>query len=259
MSNKSVYVAFCNQKGGVGKSAFTTLVASSFHYAGNKNVAVIDCDYPQFSIYTMRERDKSFVLANDHLKELLTAQYESIGKKAYTILSTKTEDALSVANEYVSNSDTKIDVVFFDLAGTVSGKGIMTLMLNMDYIFCPVTTDRLVMQSSLTYASVIKDCMSKYPAISLKGFHLFWNQLVKTENREVYDAYSKIIEQLNLNVLKTEIPFTIKYKREMSQSNKQIFRSTLFPPSKSLLKGTNLEAFVEEIRQIINLQQNGNT
>jgi cellulose biosynthesis protein BcsQ len=61
MNKKSIYVAFSNQKGGVGKSAFTTLVASSLHYAGGKNVAVFDCDYPQYSIHAMRERDKSFV------------------------------------------------------------------------------------------------------------------------------------------------------------------------------------------------------
>ena len=82
MNNKSIYVAISNQKCGVGKSAFTTLAASYLHYAGGKNVAVIDCDYPQHSIYAMRERDKSFVMANDQLKVLVTAQFQEIDKKA---------------------------------------------------------------------------------------------------------------------------------------------------------------------------------
>ena len=42
MERKSLYVAFSNQKGGVGKSAFTTLAASYLQYAGGKNVAVIE-------------------------------------------------------------------------------------------------------------------------------------------------------------------------------------------------------------------------
>ena len=251
---KSMYVAFSNQKGGVGKSAFTTLVASSLHYAGGKNVAVFDCDYPQYSIYAMRERDKSFVMANDHLKELLALQFEQTGKKAYPVIPVKPEDALDAAQQYLTKAETDFDVVFFDLSGTVSGTGILKSMLNLDYIFCPVTSDRLVMQSTLTFASFIKDCVAKYPEVPLKGLYLFWNQLVKSENREVYDAYCTIIDQLKLDILKTEIPFTIKYKREMSRSSKQVFRSTLFPPTKSLIKGTCLENLIEEICQIIELK-----
>ena len=44
-------------KGGVGKSTMTVLLASYFHYVKGKNVAVIDCDYPQFSIQALRSRD----------------------------------------------------------------------------------------------------------------------------------------------------------------------------------------------------------
>ena len=124
----------------------------------------------------------------------------------------------------------------------------------MDFIFCPIITDRVVMQSSLTFASTIRNCLAKHPDAPLKRFGLFWNQIVKTENREIYEAYSSIIRQLNLDVLKTEIPHTIRYKREMSSANRQIFRSTLFPPTKALVKGTGLDLLVEEICQIINLK-----
>ena len=254
MSNKSIYVAFSNQKGGVGKSAFTTLVASYLHYTGNKNVAVFDCDYPQHSIHAMRERDKSLVMANDQFKLMLASWGQQTGNKAYPVLSVKPENALDFANKHVEASEKPVDVAFFDLSGTVSSSGILNSMLNLDYIFCPITTDRLVMQSSLTFALTMKDCLSKYPNVPLKGIYLFWNQLVKNENREIYDGYNSIIGQLNLNILKTEIPLTIKYKREMSQNSKQIFRSTLFPPSTALIKGTNLDVLVEEICQIIHLK-----
>jgi len=254
MSNRSIYVAFSNQKGGVGKSAFTTLAASSLHYADNKNVVVFDCDYPQHSIHAMRERDKSLVLANDHFKVMLAGWSQQTGKKAYPVLSVKPENALEAANQFVEEVENPVDVVFFDLSGTVSSAGILNSMLNLDYIFCPITTDRVVMQSSLTFALTMRDYLAKYPNVPLKAVYLFWNQLVKTENKEVYEAYNTIIEQLNLNVLKTEIPLTIKYKREMSQNNKQVFRSTLFPPSAALIKGTNLDLLVEEMCQIINLK-----
>jgi cellulose biosynthesis protein BcsQ len=171
------------------------------------------------------------------------------------VLTAKPENALDVANRYVEASLAPIDVTFFDLSGTVSSSGILNSMLNLDYIFCPVTTDRIVMQSSLTFAVTMKDCLSRYTNVPLKGVYLYWNQLVKTENRDIYESYNAIIEQLNLNVLRTEIPFTIKYKREMSQNSRQIFRSTLFPAGRALIKGTHLDSLVEEICQIINLKQ----
>jgi cellulose biosynthesis protein BcsQ len=101
MNSKSIYVAFSNQKGGAGKSAFTTLAASCLHYAGGKNVAVIDCDYPQHSIFAMRERDRSFVMANDRLKVLACSQFQQLDKKAYSIFNAKPENALETVRKYL--------------------------------------------------------------------------------------------------------------------------------------------------------------
>lgn len=50
MSKRCVFVAMSSQKGGVGKSTMTVLLAGYFHYVMGYNVAVVDCDYPQFSI-----------------------------------------------------------------------------------------------------------------------------------------------------------------------------------------------------------------
>ena len=40
-----LFVALSNQKGGVGKSTLTILLASYFHYRKGRNVLVVDCDY----------------------------------------------------------------------------------------------------------------------------------------------------------------------------------------------------------------------
>ena len=44
MKKNPVFVAMCNQKGGVGKSAMTILLAGYYHYLKGLNVAVVDCD-----------------------------------------------------------------------------------------------------------------------------------------------------------------------------------------------------------------------
>ena len=55
--NTPVSITVCNQKGGVGKSTFTVLLASHLHYTLQRDVLVVDCDYPQWSIYNQRSRE----------------------------------------------------------------------------------------------------------------------------------------------------------------------------------------------------------
>ena len=55
--NETKYVAISTQKGGAGKTTLTVLVASYLHYVKGYNVAVVDCDFPQYSVHDMRKRD----------------------------------------------------------------------------------------------------------------------------------------------------------------------------------------------------------
>ncbi len=57
MDRQTLNVAFATQKGGSGKTAITVLVAGYLHYRLGCPLAVIDCDFPQYSLYEMRERD----------------------------------------------------------------------------------------------------------------------------------------------------------------------------------------------------------
>ena len=70
MKKETLYVAFSTQKGGVGKTTFTVLVASYLYYLKGYNVAVVDCDYPQHSISAMRKRDAEQVNGDDYYKQL---------------------------------------------------------------------------------------------------------------------------------------------------------------------------------------------
>ena len=70
MKKETLYVAFSTQKGGVGKTTFTVLVASYLYYLKGHNVAVVDCDYPQHSISAMRKRDAEQVNGDEYYKQL---------------------------------------------------------------------------------------------------------------------------------------------------------------------------------------------
>ena len=52
--SKTRFVAFATQKGGIGKSTITALVANYIHNVKGFNVAVIDCDEPQHNIAVAR-------------------------------------------------------------------------------------------------------------------------------------------------------------------------------------------------------------
>ena len=79
MSRQCVFIALSNQKGGVGKSTMTVLLASYFHYVMGKRVAVVDCDYPQFSIQSLRTRDMQNVEKSEYLQRMLYEQHERTG------------------------------------------------------------------------------------------------------------------------------------------------------------------------------------
>ena len=251
MVSQTKFVAISNQKGGIGKSAFTVLLAGYFHYVKEKNVLVVDCDYPQFSIHSLRERDKQTVSKNESYKQLIVSQFSRLNKKAYPVITANPEDAKDVADNFLESSETPIDVVFFDLPGTVNAKGIFRSLINMDYIFTPIVPDRMAMQSSMSFVSTVQDYITMNSQAPLKEIHVFWNRVNKRVPAELVKIYDKIMGQLNLRVLQTKVPDTNRYEKELTLSGKPFFRCTLLPPQK-LLKGSNLDLLAEEILNIIN-------
>lgn len=69
MKKETLLVAFSTQKGGAGKTTLTVLMASYFYYVKGMDVVVVDCDYPQYSIKDMRERDIKNIERNPRLKK----------------------------------------------------------------------------------------------------------------------------------------------------------------------------------------------
>ena len=254
MKNQTLYIAISNQKGGVGKSALTTVIASYLHYNKIRNVAVIDCDYPQYSVFRMRNSDIETINNNPELQLALTMQFGQTAKKAYKIISATPDKALECAEELITASSEQLDMILFDLPGTVDSAGILNVMFNMDYIFTPIIADKRVLQSSLTFIMSVRDYKRASPApLRLKDVILFWNRVDRRENTELYDFFNKLALSENFSMLKTSLPDTKKYNKELALDRNFVFRSTLFPPDRKLLKRSNLEELVNEILTIINL------
>lgn len=250
MKKESKYVAFSTQKGGAGKTTLTVLTASYLHYVRGYNVAVVDCDYPQCSIVEMRERDLKSVMEDEHYKLLAYEQFTSIGRKAYPVVSSTPEEAVKVASELSKTGE--FDFIFFDLPGTVNNADVIRTLSQMDYIFSPVSADRVVLESTLRFAVVLNQQLITTGKAKIKGLYLLWNLVDGREKTELYDVYEQVIEDLQLQVLKTFLPDSKRFRREQSSTHKALFRSTLFPADKSLVKGSNLDALTDEILKVIN-------
>ena len=121
----------------------------------------------------------------------------------------------------------------------------------MDYIFCPIVADRVVMTSSMQFATVINEHMISTGKTSIKGLYMLWNMVDGREKTEIYSAYEKICAELALPILKTYLPDSKRFRKEAATERKAVFRSTLFPADKSLVRGSNLDALVAEILTII--------
>jgi len=249
MNKETIFVAFSTQKGGMGKTALTVLSASYLHYVSGYNVAVIDCDYPQHSIVEMRERDFEQVTNNPHYKKMAYLQFKALEKKAYTVEESNAADAITVAERLQREND--LDFIFFDLPGTLNTQGVVKTLAMMDYVFIPVSADRVVLESTLQFATAIHDNLITTGKSNIKDLWLIWNMVDGRERTELYEAYDDAIHELGLQVMQTVIPDTKRFRREMTEINRPVFRSTLFPVDKSLIKGSNIEELVNELCTIV--------
>ena len=255
MNRQPLFIAFSTQKGGAGKTTLTVLTASYLHYVRGYSVAVIDCDYPQFSIADMRKRDVEQVMGDNHYKRMAHTQFSQIGKNAYSVVDCSSVDAIAKA-EQIQNEE-ELDFIFFDLPGTLNIAGVIKTLACMDYVFVPVSADRVVLESTLQFASILNDSLITTGKTGIKGLHLIWNMVDGRERSELYHVYDRAIAELGLQVMKTAIPDSKRFRREMNEAHKPVFRSTLFPVDKNLLKGSRVDEMANEVIEIINSTPHG--
>jgi ATPases involved in chromosome partitioning len=257
MKKETLFVAFSTQKGGMGKTAVTVLTASYLHYVKGYHIGVIDCDFPQLSIFHERERDTELIFKDDYFKRAAYNMFRSLEIKAYPVIDSKPEMAIKDAQTLIADSTKEFDIIFFDLPGTLNSSGVIKTLAAMDYVFTPVSADCLVLESTLQYATLLNEQLISVGKGNIKGLRLFWNMVDGREKTPLYEAYENAIGELGLQIMKTALPNSVRFRKEMSGESHSIFRSTLFPADKALLKGSNIDTLADEICEILKLQDNG--
>ncbi|MFI3289997.1 MAG: ParA family protein [Rikenellaceae bacterium] len=256
MNKETKFLAFATQKGGAGKSVFSVLMASMLHYKMDYNVVVVDCDFPQYSIFQMRERDIKLINEDERYKRMYDNQQERLQKRPYTVLCSPAENAIDVVRTYLASCEEHIDVVIFDLPGTIKSVGVLQCIAFLDYVFTPITSDRIVLESSLSFAITVQQSLVQNSIYAVRDIRLFWNMVDQRERTDLYDIYNESIESLGLRILQTTLPDTKRFKKELRKDGRAAFRSTLFPPNSKMLHGSRFDHLVAEIIEIIKLKPN---
>jgi len=205
----------------------------------------------------MREREINVINTNNHYKKKAYEFFTKSGIKAYRVIPSKPETALADAKKFLEETDKQYDLVLFDLPGTVNNRDVVNIYVNMDYLFVPLSVSRINLESTLLFVSNINAVLQNNTSgIRLQHVYTFWNRMVANVKKELYDAYDNAIRELEISIMQTRIPQSVRYDREQSISSAEaVFLSTFFVPDKPLLNGSNWEEFMAEFLELTNLSK----
>ena len=178
---ESASISICNQKGGVGKSSLTVLLASYLHYTLGHDVLVMDCDYPQWSVHAQRERELSVLENSKYYKLMLIRQFKATGRKLWPVIACTPTEAPERESQFLRASGYRPAIVLYDLPGTVNTAGVIEIFSALDCLFVPMKADKVVMGSTLSFArtfdlSLVQNTfVSSGPCLTVGNEHLSMN------------------------------------------------------------------------------------
>lgn len=230
-------IAMMNQKGGVGKSTITTLLANVFFFQYGLKVAIIDADYPQYTILKRRKNAMQYIQSNTaiqaHFKTLFADRqpisvYPATGPKV---------------PELIQQIEASYDLIFVDLAGTINQQGMGPLFQVIHHFFIPVLQDDDTLRSSVEFYQLLQVAARH---LQLRpSAHLFFN---KVPHQNIIHRYKAQLSE-QFQILNHYMPAYTAYEREL--------RSTLFPIQQSDLKFQKavqrLFDFAKELASLIQL------
>jgi ATPases involved in chromosome partitioning len=200
MANGKV-VSIGNQKGGVGKSTITSLVANYLHnnYPDIK-ILVVDADDYQNSLIQIRNAEiQAYSESNPNFDENELYQLVKINSADYP------DQDESLRNEY--------DIIFIDFPGNLKQDGVLTTYHLIDHLFIPTGTSKMDIDSTFEFAGYFKDQVAnerKKCGLNTTIYG-FFNRVVKNnlDFKQLYEAKQEFPISFMENFI-TESPVTFQ-------------------------------------------------
>ena len=175
-------IIIANQKGGVGKSTVTTLLANYLVLDKKASVVILDMDYQQ-TVFDRWQGDKE-MYSNDPLYEVMKMDLEEYPKFSKALEEVKTEGH-----------------ILLDTPGKLDDDNMLVILKEADLIICPFAYEKSIFESSLFFSKVAHHVNPNikivYLPMRIKG-----NVKYETENqvREALAAYGTIAPKVSERV-----------------------------------------------------------
>ena len=140
---------------------------------GVQTCALPICDYPQWSVHAQRERELSLIEHDDYHKLLLVRQFKATGRKLWPVLKCMPPEAPEEVGRLLQ-SGYHPRIILYDLPGTVNAEGVIRLLASLDAVFVPMKADKVVMESTLSFARSLTTNLAQDPTLTLQSVYLFW-------------------------------------------------------------------------------------
>lgn len=201
--NPGVVVSVGNQKGGVGKTVITSLIANYIHKHYTKKgikIAVVDSDDLQASLTTLREMESN-------------EMSEKEKEKLYQLVKISSNDVPSqieiLREEY--------DIILIDLPGNLKQAGVIAVYHLIDVLFIPSQTSSLDIDSTLKFINLYKEVIKtrkEKANLNTNVYGIF--SRVDIQNKDFKNLYGQK-EELPIKFLDNFIPESkVTFQRNVS-------------------------------------------
>ena len=230
-------IAFATQKGGMGKTTLSVLVASWLHYKRGIKVAILDVDGSQLSVYNQRVREMN-EYEND---EEIATRLDKQDIEPYPILAGDPKDVPTLLSELPSG----VQLVFVDMPGNIEVVGYETAIRSVDYLIVPMETSEYSVTTGISYLSAIQE-IKLLPA---ERCRIIWNKYKNSRDGELADVLEERFLGIGLACLKSRIPQRDSYQDSVN-------RSTLFAMPSNFLRNSGLKDLFPEIEALVSITAN---
>ncbi|MFC5410712.1 ParA family protein [Larkinella bovis] len=223
-------IAFATQKGGMGKTTLSVLVASWLHYKRGIKVALLDVDSSQLSVYNQR------ISEHEHMDAETAAKLDEQDIEPYKILSGGPGDVPLLLSQLPAN----VQLVLVDMPGSIDVEGYEVAISKLDYLIVPMETSRYAVTTGFSYLNAIRE-LDLVPA---ERCRVVWNRYKPSRDGEIADQLDQSFAQYGFKSLKSRIP-----QRDSYQDSTNL--STLFPMPTSYLRNSGLKELFAEIESLL--------
>ena len=247
-----VRLSIYNEKGGVGKTTLTVLVASYLAYGRGLRVCVVDFDYPTYHLWQLRESELS-ILADPRSPLAAWLRENPSEAEPYTVIR-----ALPGAGGVFTPREVfalergidplRYDVLLYDFPGRFTPDEPVSLLAangGLDFVGIPMDTDVQSRRSALVVADALAG--EGVPLV------LFWNRVSRSEalgSRERFLRGAAPFRERGLRVLDEGVRDLRKLSRESSEM--AFIRSTLCFPERHLRRWSPaLIPFLEQLTDLL--------